>query len=212
MTDVATSPGRVRFRLSGPVAATVTVPRAGLHIARNAAGVVALLAELGHDPEAAAEGIAGYRGVRRRFERRGTVNGTTVVDDYAHHPTEVQATLAEAGAIAAGRLIAVFQPHLYSRTARFAADFGQALATADLVVVTDVYGSREDPVPGVNGVLVASEAAAAGAAEVVYVPHLADLAATVADAAHPGDVVVTMGAGDITTVVPDLLAELEARA
>jgi UDP-N-acetylmuramate--alanine ligase len=205
------APRRVRFRLRGPGGrVAVEVRRPGIHMARNAAGVLALCAEMGVDLAEAAEGLAAFRGVRRRFELRGTVAGVTMVDDYAHHPTEVVATLRAARAQAPRRLVAVFQPHLYSRTQLLHRELGVALAAADRVVVTDVYGSREAPLPGVTGELVASAARRSGA-EVDYVPHRGDLAAHLAALVEPGDLVLTMGAGDITLVPTELAALLAER-
>lgn len=204
MRDVAGGPGSVSFRLAhGGMETVVTVPRPGLHVARNAAGVLALLGELGLDVPGAAAGLASFGGVRRRFEVRSRRGGVTVVDDYAHHPTEVRATIAAARAGAPGRLVAVFQPHRFSRTAEHAGAFGEALAGADRVVVADVYAAGEAPVPGVSGRLVAEAARAAGAT-VVYVPRRADLAPAVAGEAQPGDLVLLMGAGDITLVAGEL--------
>jgi len=145
--------------------------------------------------------------VRRRFELKGTAAGITVYDDYAHHPTEVAAQLTAARAVVgAGRLVVVFQPHLYSRTATFAAEFGSALAIADLVVVLDVYGAREDPQPGVTGGLVA--AAVPTGPVVRYHPDRSTAARFVADTVRSDDLVITMGAGDVTAVGPELLALL----
>ena len=175
----------------------VSIPQPGTHVALDAAGALALLAELGYDLSTMAKGLANYGGVSRRWEHRGTVGGVTLVDDYAHHPTEVRATLAAASGMAAGRVWAIFQPHLYSRTERFSEEFGQALSLADEIVVTDIYGARETPVPGVTGKLVANAAGRNGAS-VRYVPHRADLAEVVVQLVRPGDLVLSMGAGDIT--------------
>jgi UDP-N-acetylmuramate--alanine ligase len=188
----------------------VELPRLGRHMVRNAAGVLALLAELGHDPAVAASGIADFGGVKRRFEHRGTVRDVTVIDDYAHHPTEVAATIIEASQRGGGRVVAVFQPHLYSRTQHFADAFGLALARADVVIVTDIYGSREDPIPGVTGRLVADAAVRAGAEHVEFIQHLSDVPDIVAANVEPGDLVLTMGAGDITVIGPEILAVIEA--
>ena len=202
--------GTSRFRLAGPTGEVqVKLPRPGLHLARNAAGALALLGELGHDVEAAAAGLEHFAGVRRRFEPKGTISGVRVIDDYAHHPTEVAATLREAAEFRPTRLWAVFQPHLYSRTRDLHREFGAALAFADRVVVTDVYGAREDPIPGVTGQLVASAARRAGAAWVQYLPHRADVAPRVAELAEPGDMVVVMGAGDITLTASELTQALQ---
>lgn len=208
MTDISAGVGKTSFRLVGKgIDVRIEVPRAGMHMARNAAGAMVLAATLGVDPEAASEGIASFRGVRRRYEHRGTVAGVAVVDDYAHHPTEVAATLRAARASHAGRIWAVFQPHLYSRTLALHREFGQALARADEVVVVDVFGSREAPIPGVTGELVAAAVERAGGS-VSYVPHRAEVAAFLAARVEPGDLVLTMGAGDITIVPGELLTLL----
>lgn len=208
--DFSSADGVGRFRLVGPKGeVAVELPRPGIHVARNAAGALALLGELGYDVEAAAAGMEQFAGVRRRFEAKGTIAGVRVIDDYAHHPTEVAATLREAAEYGPARLWAVFQPHLYSRTRDLHREFGAALALADRVVVTDVYGAREDPIPGVTGQLVASAARRAGAAWVQYLPHRADVAARVARMAEPGDMVVVMGAGDITLTASELAQALQ---
>lgn len=209
LTDLEQSNSDVRFDLHGTSAGTIPVRigQPAQHWARNAAGALILLDETGHDVSGAADALADYAGVRRRFERRGEIAGMTIVDDYAHHPTEVAATLRAARSMAARRLVAVFQPHLYSRTAEMHREFGLALASADLIVVTDVFGAREAPVPGVTGRLVAESAASHGAL-VEYVEHRAELAARVAELGRDRDLVVTMGAGDITTLADELAAEL----
>jgi UDP-N-acetylmuramate--alanine ligase len=180
----------------------------GPHYALNAAAAFAVTVELGTAPEQAAAALACYRGAGRRMEPKGEAGGVRVLDTYAHHPTELAADLRAARAIAdGGRVVAVFQPHLYSRTRIFAAEFGAALGLADEVVVLDVYAAREDPEPGVTGRLVA-DAVPGGAAR--YVPSLADAPSVVADVAAPGDLVLTMGAGDITRLGPLVLDELGA--
>ncbi len=208
--DLYQDPGSVRFTLQGPgMPMTVTVPRPGRHIASNAAGALALLAEMGYDLHDAAEGLWDFHGVRRRFEHRGTVAGVAMIDDYAHHPTEVETMVKVALAAGHGRVVAVFQPHLYTRTELLYREFGQALSAADRVVVTDVYAAREAPIPGVSGELIAN-AVAKDKGEVFYAPHRADLAALLAELVEPGDLVLTMGAGDITLVPTELAALLEA--
>lgn len=188
----------------------VRVPRPGRHIAQNAAGALALLAELGHDPGRAAEGLRWFRGVKRRFEHRGTVRGVTMIDDYAHHPTEVAATIDAARIGHPRRLWAIFQPHLYSRTEALYTEFGQALTGADRVVVTDVYAARESPVPGITGELVANAARDSGA-NVLYVPHRGEIAEIVSPLLADGDLVLTMGAGDITQLPIELAGRLVAQ-
>ncbi len=205
-------PSQARFTLRGRgEAADVEVPRPGLHVVQNAAGVLATLAEVGHDLGATAAGLKDFMGVRRRFEVRARIAGVTVVDDYAHHPTEVEATLAAARLGPWHTIWAVFQPHRYSRTAELASAFGPALARADRVVVTDVYGAGEAPVPGITGRLVADAVTAAGTPRVVYVPKRRELASYLSRRTEEGDLVVLLGAGDVTAVADELAALLAER-
>jgi UDP-N-acetylmuramate--alanine ligase len=184
----------------------------GLHNVRNAAMTMGVVAALEADIEAAVAALARFAGVGRRFEQVGEARGVTVVDDYAHHPTEVTATLAAARQRFPGaRLVAVFQPHLYSRTATHGAALGIALSLADLVVVTDVYAAREQPLPGVSGEVVVAAARRAGA-DVRWVPARGGLVDELSGLVRSGDVVVTLGAGDITAVGPELLARLRGEA
>ena len=155
------------------------------------------------------DGLAGFEGVRRRLELVGTVNGVRVFDDYAHHPTEVRANLSTLRTVAgAGRSVVVFQPHLYSRTQAFAREFGQALDEADEVFVLDVYAAREQPMAGVSGASIAEHVSV----PVTYIPNFSAVAERVADAVRPGDVVVTMGAGDVTMLGAEILAALRVKA
>src|SRR5213594_637008 len=180
----------------------------GLHNLRNAAAALAVALELGVDLERCITALERFTGVARRFERVGEAHGVTVVDDYAHHPTEVLATLAAARqAFPRRRVVAVFQPHLFSRTALHGEALGRALASADVVVVAPVYGAREQPLPGVTAELVARGAERAGAATVA-VRDRAALVDVVAERVRPGDVVFTLGAGDVTRVGPELLQHL----
>jgi UDP-N-acetylmuramate--alanine ligase len=206
--DLELDEAGVRFGFDGH---RVVVAKPGLHMARNAAGVLALLSELGMDLDGAIEGLGRFKGVRRRFELRGKVGGVTVIDDYAHHPTEITATLEAAGRGNWRRVWAVFQPHRYSRTLELHREFGGSFASADEVVVTDIYGAGETPVPGVTGELVADAVGARGASHVTYIPHRADLAAFLAESVQPGDLVVTLGAGDITLLGTELIRLLEER-
>jgi UDP-N-acetylmuramate--alanine ligase len=184
----------------------------GTHNLLNAAAAITAASWAGADLGAALEGLAGFAGAKRRFERVGTAGGVTVVDDYAHHPTEIVATIAAARQSAVGgRLIVVFQPHRYSRTAALAGDLGRALAGADVAIVTDVYAAGEAPEPGVTGQLVADAAAATGVTT-HYVPHTTDIATSVAELAQHGDLVLTLGAGDITLTGPLLLEQLSPGA
>jgi UDP-N-acetylmuramate--alanine ligase len=164
------------------------------------------------DLEAAVQALAEFTGVGRRFEQRGEAGGVAVVDDYAHHATELAATLAAARQAFPGRrLVAVFQPHLFSRTAAQHGAMGSALAAADVAIVAEVYPAREQPIPGVSGRLVA-EAVAASGGEARFVPEREGLVEAVADLCRAGDVVLTLGAGDITTVGPALLERLRGAA
>lgn len=159
---------------------------------------------LGLDGQSLRAAAPAFRGTHRRFQLVGEAAGITIVDDYAHHPTEVAATLSAARVYAGdNRVVACFQPHLFSRTLEFAAEFGAALARADVVVVLDVYPAREDPIPGVTGRLVADAVAAAGT-EVHYTEAVADAPALLATLVRDGDLVVTLGAGDVTRVGPRL--------
>ncbi len=180
----------------------------GRHNAVNAAGAFAVLVGLGFDPRAALEGIAAFRGTQRRFELHGTVRGVRVYDDYAHHPTEVAAALSAARAVVGdGRIIAVHQPHLYSRTQAMAGRFAETYERlADHTIVLDVFGAREDPVPGVTGALVAERFA--DPARVDYLPDWQEAADRAAAIAREGDLIITLSCGDVYRIVPQLLASL----
>ncbi len=155
----------------------------------------------------AAAALARFAGVPRRFEFRGSAQGVTFVDDYAHLPSEVRAALAAARSGGWARVVAVFQPHLYSRTVALAEEFGAAFADADLVVVTGVFGARERPVPGVTGQLVADAVRAQHPSiPVVYVAERRDVAGVVGGLLAPGDLCCTLGAGDLTGLPDELLA------
>ena len=181
----------------------------GHHNVRNALAAIAAALHADAPFDAAQRALGRFAGVARRFEDLGRHHGIAIVDDYAHHPTEIRATIAAARASFAGmRLVAVFQPHLYSRTRDFAAAFGAALAQADSVWVTDVYPAREAPIPGVTGELIAAAARDAGAADVKYVPDVQRLEATLAEALRPGDACVLMGAGNIDQVSHGLARRL----
>jgi len=192
---------------AAPVRLEIAVP--GRHYALNAAAAFAMTVQLGVPASAAAEGLAAYRGARRRMELTGEADGVQVIDSYAHHPTELAADLAAARDVAAGgRVIAIFQPHLFSRTRLFAADFGAALGLADEVLVMDVYAAREDPEPGVTGKLISDAVPGGGAA---FVPDRAAVPGAVASLAKPGDLILTMGAGDVTQLGPQIVAALRDR-
>lgn len=184
----------------------LTVP--GAHNALNAAGAIAVLVGLGFDFKLACDAVSGFGGTQRRFELHGNRRGVSVYDDFAHHPTEVAAALRAARSVVGdGRLITVFQPHLYSRTRIFASEFAAALALSDQVVVTDIYGAREDPEPGVTGELISSRFARKP--DVHFVPAWDDVPKAAAALAQAGDFIITMGCGDIYRMVPQLLDALE---
>ena len=195
----------------------------GRHMALNALGALLAAIEIGAPVDDVLDGLAGFEGVRRRLELVGTSeiskadgrasnSQVRVFDDYAHHPTEVSATLAAVRTVVEqsgdGRLLVVFQPHLYSRTKAFAVEFGQALDAADQVFVLDVYGAREQPLAGVSGASVAGNVSV----PVRYLPDFSAVAEEVAAAAGPGDVIVTMGAGDVTLLGPEIVTALRVRA
>ncbi len=202
LVPVAAQRARLRHNGTDLVAFSLGVP--GRHNLLNAAAALTVCHLVGVDVEAAATGLASFAGVQRRFQRLGTVADVEVVDDYAHHPTELRATLAAARSISRGRVVLVVQPHRFSRTVVLGAELGRAAAGADLVVVTEVYGADEQPVPGVSGELVAAAAREAGA-KVVWEPHLVDVPRTLAALVEPGDVVLVTGAGDVSQVGPALL-------
>lgn len=176
----------------------------GDHNGENAACALAVADWCGVPLDQAAERVAGFAGVGRRFETRGVRGGVRVVDDYAHHPAEVAATLAAAREVTEGRVVVVFQPHLYSRTKALAPQFAEALSSADVVVVTDVYAAREPHDSTVTGELIAD--AVEGAR---FIPHLDDVTQGLCPDLRRGDLVITMGAGDITTLAGSLLAGIE---
>ena len=202
LCDLVREPGRTAARVRMPDGADVVlelrVP--GLHNLRNGAMALAATAAVGADVAAAARGLVTFDGVGRRFEVLGTVGGITVIDDYAHHPSEVAATLGAARQRYPGRrLVAVFQPHLFSRTRDLGQATGIVLAMADVVVVTPVYPAREVPIPGVTGEIVVDAARQAGA-EVDWVSDRAAVLGHLEEIVAAGDVVITLGAGDVTEV------------
>ncbi|MBY8885736.1 UDP-N-acetylmuramate--L-alanine ligase [Streptomyces sp. PTM05] len=185
---------------------TVSVP--GRHYALNAVAALTAGHAMGLPADALAEALGSYTGVKRRLQLKGTAAGVQVIDSYAHHPTEIAADLeAIRGGAGEGRVLVVFQPHLFSRTQRLATEMGQALALADASVVLDIYPAREDPIPGVTSALIVDAARAAGAD--VTAEHDKDaVPGVVAGMAKPGDLVLTMGAGDVTDLGPRVLARL----
>ena len=209
LSNVDASGARVSFDLEYAGAshfARLRVP--GEHNAINAAGAFAVLVGLGYEPAAVLAAIETFGGTERRFELHGEERGVAVYDDFAHHPTEVAAALKAARAVVGdGKLITVFQPHLYSRTRLMAKEFAEALSASDEVVVLDIYAAREDPEPGVTGALVSN--AFANQAQVHYVPEWDDAPPVAASLASSGDFIITMGCGDVYRMVPQLLEALK---
>jgi len=205
---LGTSGSSATLRLPDGAEASLKLRVPGLHNVRNAAAALAVVHALEADRGPALAALEQFAGVARRFEQIGEARGVTLVDDYAHHPTEVEATLAAARQAFPGRrLVAVFQPHLFSRTATHGEALGRALAAADIVVVAPIYGAREQPMVGVTADLVARGAARAGAATTA-VRDRAAVTERVSQLVRPGDVVFTLGAGDITLVGRELLKTL----
>ena len=187
---------------------SATLILAGKHNALNAAGAVATLVGLGFDFQQSLLEVAKFEGTERRFELHGQERGVSVYDDFAHHPTEVEAALNGARAVVgSGKLITVFQPHLYSRTRLFAREFAEVLAKSDEVVLLDIYAAREDPEPGVTGELILNSFSEPS--RIHYVPNWDDASAKAAALANSGDFIVTMGCGDVYRMVPQLLQALK---
>ena len=194
----------LRGRRLPPV--TLAVP--GRHLALNSAGALLVGIGLGLDAATLVEGLGGFTGVRRRMELKGSQAGVRVYDDYAHHPTEITAQLTAAREVVGrGRLVVAFQPHRYSRTLAFAEEFGRSLGLADEVVVMEVYSAGEDPVPGATGATVAA-AVPLPAERVRFEPSWSAVPALLAGRAEPGDLVLTLGAGDVTAIGPEVLRVL----
>jgi UDP-N-acetylmuramate--alanine ligase len=204
------------IQLTGEPVRVMRLSVPGRHMALNALGALLAAIEVGAPVDDVLDGLAGFEGVRRRLELVGTSGvgkaSVRVFDDYAHHPTEISATLAAVRTVLdqsdGGRSLVVFQPHLYSRTKAFAAEFGRALDAADEVFVLDVYGAREQPLAGVSGATVAGHVSVPAR----YLPDFSAAAEQVAAAAGPGDIIVTMGAGDVTLLGPEIVTALRVRA
>ena len=185
----------------------------GRHNMANATAAIAVADALGLDADAAATALSQFKGARRRFTHVGDVAGVTVVDDYGHHPTEVRATLAAASELPFKRIVCVFQPHRYSRTQALAAEFGTAFDQADVLRVMDVFGAGEMPIPGVSGKTVVESVRHTGnVADVVYVPNRRHLIENLCDLVRPGDLLITQGAGDVTSVGPAFIKAMNERA
>jgi UDP-N-acetylmuramate--alanine ligase len=184
----------------------------GAHMALNAAAALSVAQEYGLDLEKVRQAWASFGGVKRRFEFRGEAAGVRVYDDYAHHPTELSATLTAARAVAGnGRVVAVFQPGTYSRTQTFAREFAEAMGKADVAVVMDIFPAREEPIPGVTGALI-SEQVPLAADVVLYEPHYSQTPEAVARLVKQGDVVVTMGIGNVHLLCPEIVLSINEAA
>lgn len=181
----------------GTVLGTMTVNIPGVHNIKNALAALTVMRQLGVEFGVIAEAIAEFGGVYRRFEFKGEKDGAIFVDDYAHHPTEIRATLAAAANGWDRRIICIFQPHTYTRTRDFARDFGRSFDDADCLVVTDVYPAREKPIEGITGKVIADEAIKSGHKNVIYIENKDMLFTEVSKIVKEGDMVITMGAGDI---------------
>jgi UDP-N-acetylmuramate--alanine ligase len=198
---------RFREQTHGPI--KLLVP--GVHNALNATAAFIAALEQGCSSKDCVEGLEGFTGTHRRFEFRGEVNGVRVFDDYAHHPTEIDAVLRAARTVVgSGRVLAAFQAHHYYRTALFSKEFGQALGLADFVVVLEVFAPGETPIPGASGSTMANNVPLAPE-QVVFEPSWSQVAGHLANQAQPGDIIMTLGAGDIGMMCPEILALLDSK-
>lgn len=200
------------FIHKGEVLCTSAICIPGEHMVANATSVLATAALTGHDIKAAGEALRTYEGVRRRFDMVGEVDGITIVDDYGHHPTEVAATLRAASELGFERVVVAFQPHRYSRTQLFSKEFGESFTDADRVVLLDVYSAGETPIPGVSGRTVL-EAVLENhpRAQTAFIPHITEVVEYICQTVRRGDIVLTMGAGDVTALAPQLVEALRER-
>ena len=207
--DITADGWRVNFKVRafGEDLGAFSLGVPGHHMVLNALATIGVALELGVEREVIRASLANFTGADRRFQKRGERKGVLVVDDYGHHPTEIAATLAAARkGFPDRRIVVAFQPHRYSRTQALLEDFGRAFFDADKVLVTDIYAASEPPIPGVTGRSVVEAILSHGQREAFYVPRVADLAQALAEVTEPGDLVMTLGAGSITTVGPAFLA------
>jgi len=179
----------------------------GHHNLLNAAGVLATGLKLGFPAAELLTGLSTFRGTGRRFEVKGSVHGVRVIDDYGHHPTEIQVTLEAARRYAAdGRLIVIFQPHRFSRTQAFAREFAKTLDVADRAIVLEIYAASEKPIEGVTSRLITNQMSKGE-----YIPNFVEVTDSVVASAEPGDVIVTLGAGDVSSLAPIIVEGLIRR-
>ena len=194
---------------SGEFAHVTIKNNPGRHNLANATAAIAVADVLGADMDVAGAALSEFKGARRRFTQVGTVNGIWVVDDYAHHPTEIKRTLEAAAALDFNRVIVVFQPHRYSRTQNLETEFADAFDAADALIVLDVFAAGETPIPGISGKTVSNQVLRNGnVPDVSYIPNRRTVLSTLVDRCRPGDLVITMGAGDVTTLAPAFVAAL----
>ncbi|GAA2005828.1 UDP-N-acetylmuramate--L-alanine ligase [Brevibacterium samyangense] len=212
LVDVAPGESGMTFSLSFPdrTVGPISLVQPGVYNALNATAALCAVHALGLDVTEAAAGVESFGGTRRRFELKGTAAGVRVFDDYAHHPTELHAVLTAARSVVdpGSQVHVIFQPHLFSRTRNFRAEFGAALGLADDAIVLDVYPAREDPIPGVTGQIIADEVPLP-ADRVTFLPAFSEAVPFVAGRVRPGDIVITAGAGDVTMLGPVLVEALE---
>ncbi len=211
--DIRHSENRSTFTVlhEGAELGTIELQIPGKHNVQNALAAIAVGLSLNIPFQKVQAGIQKFTGVFRRWEVKAEIGGITIVDDYAHHPTEIRATLAGAKAGWRRRVICVFQPHLYSRTRDFYDEFGRSFFNADILVLTDVYPAREEPIQGVSGELIVNAAKAVGHKQVHYVQHKADVPGFLLGVVRPGDIVITMGAGDIWRFGEEFIKQLRAQ-
>jgi UDP-N-acetylmuramate--alanine ligase len=209
-TDVEVAGTSVRFGLTiGSDSAAVALRIPGAHNVLNALAAAAACSAVGLEVADIAAGLASFAGVERRFHVRGEASGVTVIDDYAHHPSEIRATLGAARSGGWRRVVALFQPHRYSRTAALAEEFGDSFDGADRVIITDVYGAGEEPVPGVTGKLIADSICEhLPGRSVAYIPHRGELVSYLSKSCRSGDALLTLGAGDVNSIGEELLTRL----
>jgi len=201
--------GSVRVIRKGKVLGELVLTIPGAHNLQNATAALVAGLEVDASFQELITGLESFSGARRRFENRGTANGITVIDDYGHHPTEVKVTLETTRRFAgSGQVIVIFQPHRYSRTAMFASDFAKALNLADQIYLLEIYAASEQPIAGVSSLLIAKEI---DANKVKYQPSMIEVVEEITRLAKPGDVVVTLGAGDVNSLAPVLLKSIEDR-
>jgi UDP-N-acetylmuramate--alanine ligase len=210
--DLVGNPAGMRFRVEreGDSLGEVELPLPGKHNVANALAALGVALEVGVPFPVAADALASFRGVDRRFEDKGSARGVRVIDDYGHHPVEVRATLEAARAIHPGRIVTIFQPHRYTRTRDCMDEFSEAFGDCDVLIVTDTYAAGEAPIEGAEASALSRAIQKTGHPDVRYIDQLADVARTLPDSLREGDLVITLGAGDVTRLGPQLLERLDA--